>query len=380
MHLLQFLSNQHDGGVAVRSQVHIAGSDRAVSLQLRDFNNLRWMVAALRFNGALRKHLYRKGTGPAVQVVDYRALRARIAAPPDKQSCVVLWDGLNSLIELHSARPDLAARDDVSYAYVGGFPDVESAFPVRSLPLYPPTPDAETTTRRPTVDVPAWVDWVGAARARARAWKNARQSPKLHRRLQAGGCAVFCGRIRPNAILMDGFFRGASLGALRKTLSHLEDFDWTGPLRTVRTAIASAYDACQDARPGLAADWAALYAVLGVLHRMGCLAELRALTAQLVVNEHGLHAHFDPYDTPAYKHNLFIDFGSLCGPDALYPRTVDLLLNAKSVEPLRFLMPQQRLAEMLPRTDGGDFVLLCETQARQVVARLSAIAPAARRG
>lgn len=179
---------------------------------------------------------------------------------------------------------------------------------------------------------------------------------------------------------MDGFFRGASLGALRKTLSHLEDFDWTGPLRTVRTAIASAYDACQDARPGLAADWAALYAVLGVLHRMGCLTELGALTAQLVVNEHGEHAHFDPYDTPAYKRNLFIDFGSVRGPDALYPRTVDLLLNAKSVEPLRFLMPQQRLAEMLPRTDGGGFVLLCEKQARQVMARLAAMEPAARRG
>lgn len=60
------MSNQHDGGVAVRSLVHIAGSDRAVSLQLRDFNNLRWMVAALRFNGELRKHLHRQGAGQAV--------------------------------------------------------------------------------------------------------------------------------------------------------------------------------------------------------------------------------------------------------------------------------------------------------------------------
>ena len=380
MRLFRFLSKQGDGGVEVRSLIHIAGSDRAVSLQLRDFNNLRWMVAALRFNGELRKHLHRQGAGQAVQVVDSRALRACRAATLDKQSCVVLWDGLNSLIELHSARPDLAARADVSYAYVGGFPDVEGAFPVRSLLLYPPTLDAETTSRRPTVDVPAWVGWAGAARARARALKNARQSPKLHRRLQAGGCAVFCGLIRPNAILMDGFFRGASLGALRKTLSHLEDFDWTGPLRTVRTAIASAYDACQDARPALAADWAAVYAVLGVLHRMGCLAELGALTPRLVVNEYGLHVNFDPYDTPAYKRNLFIDFGSVRGPDALYPRTVDLLLNAKSVEPLRFLMPQQRLAEMLPRTDGSGFMLLCATQARQVVARLAAMEPAARRG
>jgi hypothetical protein len=372
MRSLRFFSNQREGGVAVRCEVHIAGSDRAVSLQLRDFNNLRWMVAALRFNAALRKHLHRQGKGPAVQVVDSRALRASIAAPPDKESCVVLWDGLNSLIELHSARPDLAARDDVSYAYVGGFADVEAAFPVRSLPLYPPAPDTEATGRRPTVDVPAWVGWVGAARTRARTWKNTRQSPKLHRRLQAGGCAVFCGLIRPNTILIDGFFRGTSLGALRTTLSHLEGFDWTGPLPAVRTAIASAYDACQAARPTLAADWAALYAVLGVMHRMGCLAELRALTPHLVVNEYGLHVHLDPYDTPAYKRNLFIDFGSVRGPDALYPRTVDLLLNAKSVEPLRFLMPQQRLAEMLTRTDGSAFLLLCAAQARQVLARLAA--------
>jgi hypothetical protein len=373
--MLWALRSQSDAGASVRCMVRLEGSDRSVLLQLQDFNNLRWLVAALRLNGLLRKHLLRRGAGAPTEVVDYRALLVSRERALSREACIVLWDGLNSLIELQGARPDLAARDDISYAYVGVLADIEKAFPPRSLPLFPPALARDNASGKRAVRVPGWVDWVGRARALARPWKNARQSQALHSRLHVGGCAVFCGRIRPTAALLDNYFRGASLASLRTALSGVAGFDWTGPLPGVRSALAVAYEACKAARPTSPADWAAVYAVLCVLNRMSCLAELRALTPRLVFNEYGLNAHFDPHDTRAYRRNLFIDFGSICGPDRLYPRTVDLLLNDKTVESLRFLAPGQPVAEMIERTDASAFLALGEAQARQVMARLVSIEP-----
>jgi hypothetical protein len=297
-------------------------------------------------------------------------LRAECPAPPPG-AAIVLWDGLNSLLELHQARPSLPARNDLRYLYVGSFADLKDAFPPDSERLFPEPPPPGTEGLLGAPQAPAWVGALSAWRAWARPFKNARLSLPLHRRLQAGGCLVFCGLVRPNAAVLDSFFRGAGLQPLRQRLQTLVDLDWTGPLPSVQAIICRAFDALAATRPSGTQDLAALYAVANVLHRLGTLAGVRSLSPALVVNEFGVQAHFDPYDALAYENNLYIDFGSTRGSDLLYPRTVDLLLRRKPSHALRFLPQGQRLAEFLAAGDGMGFLALCERHAQALIQGLS---------
>jgi hypothetical protein len=335
-------------------------------LALTDFNRLRWTLAALPLDGE-------SVPAPAANgpnwLVDSTWLLRHADAPVPDSAVVVLWDGYNSLVELHDALPALTARRDLQYRFVGAFADLVPAFPSGSAPLLPnATPAAGAAGRG--VRAPAWIGALALFRALVRPLKNARQAPELHRRMTAGGHVVFCGLVRPTADVLDGFLRGSALQAIRPALAPLVGLDWRRA--DAAAVLAEAYEVLRASHPGTPADLAAAYSVASVLHRMGTLAALHAADAPLLVNEFGMQAHFDPYDARAYGRNLFLDFGSTRGGDALYPRTLDLRAQCKRYTALRWLLPGQSLRDWLPANDAASLIALCGQHAREVMTQAAA--------
>ncbi len=338
-------------------EIRLPAASFPVRLRLTDFNRLRWTVSALRFNGGLAQRLAARSAG--LTVVDSTGLMRSGTPLPPTGACVVLWDGLNGLIELHHAIPALGQRTDLQYLYVGSFDDLKGGFPPSSEPLFPGQAPHELAP----VSAPRWVDAVSTLRAWTRPIKNAHRSPAAHARLQAGGYLVFCGLVRPSAETMDGFFRGNTMHPLRQAMQPLVGLDWAADSGRTRERVAAAYAAVAAARCEGAADLAAIYSMLNVMHRMATLCRLHAAGAPLLVNEFGVHPFFDPYDAHAYRRNLFIDFGSSRGNDLMYPRTMDLLSQRKACENLRFLPTGVRLVDFLADTDADAFLALCDSHA-----------------
>ena len=348
------------------ARMGLPSTGATAQLTLTDFNRLRWTVAALRLNPGLAQRLLQRAEAPA-QVLDSTGL-LRSGDEPARGAWIVLWDGINSLVELQQARPALRARPDLRFLYVGSFADVAGGFPADSEPLFP----ARDWSTAVALRVPLWVAAMSVLRASARPLKNARSAPALHVRLQAGACLVFCGLVRPSAAVLDGFVRGTGLQPLRQALQPLAGLDWAADAAATRSLVARAFDAAAAAaRPTApAADCAALYAVVNVLHRLASLCSVQARSPALEVNEYGVHPFFDPHDARAYRRNLFIDFGSTRGNDLLYPRSLDLLLQRKPCMPLRFLRADSSLLRFLADTDGSAFLALCDAHAQALLQAL----------
>lgn len=324
-----------------------------VSLAFSDFNRLRWAVDALGVNPALRRHLAEHGR--PVHVCDSVLLqRARTASGP-APSHVVLWDGINSLIEWRQRRhdPSSAQLDESAlvWLHVGQLPEAEAALPGGGRPLYP----AGSGALAPVQLAPPSLRVQTAVRRRLRPWVQRWQQPSVHRRLEAGGCLVFCGAVRHNCMLLDDSFRGASLPALRRELDDLIDLPWDAEPVRAQARILEAVARLQAAARGLeglpshrhAAEWACLYNVLNLLHRQHTLSLLGQRTPRLMVVEFGRQRHFDPYNASAYERNVYLDFGSTCGAELHYPRQLDLALQGKRAVSSRLLRPDQPLRDWL---------------------------------
>jgi hypothetical protein len=106
---------------------------------------------------------------------------------------------------------------------------------------------------------------------------------------------------------------------------------------------------------------------------MGTLSIVNAISRKLLVNEYGLQAHLDPYDTAAYRNNLFIDFGSTRGPDPVYPRTVDLMVNNKPHKSLRLIAVDERFVDFLKSTDEVKFEAICHQHAYELITGLEIV-------
>jgi hypothetical protein len=336
-----------------------------VVVNVTDFNRMRWTVAAIRSNPSLRQSLLQVGkTSHLFDSTCLPLLGAQFMVP--QHAHVVLWDGLNSLIELQQINGALANRLDLTYLHIGHFHEVAHAYPTSSRPLFDALPEYRPTpliARDQGIHVPWDIDLRSYAQGLIRPYKNWRTSPQQHQKLKQGGNIVFCGLVRPTVGVIENFFRDSGLFDLKSGLMQLVRVDWHEKLGELERIVCGAYDAIQTAAYQTPTDWSSAYAVLSMLHRMGTLAHLEALTPHLIVNEYGFNPHFDPYDTPAYRANLFIDFGSTRGPDAVYPRTVDLSLNMKQYQSLRFLGDQCSLNFYLKNTSSAGFWELCALHA-----------------
>lgn len=353
--------------------VHIRNCNKIAHLQLSDFNRLRWSIAAMRSNQALQDSL---ASTPAdsLYLVDSNCLLNTDVNKLAARSHVILWDGLNSLIELWQARPLLKHRRDLVYLHVGHFMDVADAFPANSRPLFSAVANERLLAGKgSSIKVPAWIDLVSKAREHLRPIKNRQSAPIKHKLLQQGGKIVFCGVICPDRSVLDSFFRGTTSTGLRQSLVSLEGLQWQGRLAAVHEIVVRIYARIQQEKAATAADWACLYSVLNVIHRIGTLAQIDAKTPGLFVNEYGRTGHFDPYCACDYARNVYLDFGSTRGPDAVYPRSVDILLNHKPYKSFRFLDPRQRLQAYLDSNSEKEFWNTCKKHSSEAVASLAAV-------
>ena len=342
-------------------------------LKLTDFNRLRWSVAAMRSNQALQDSLSSTQTGDSY-LVDSTSLLNADVNELTRISHVILWDGLNSLMELWQVSPLLKYRRDLVYLQVGHFVDVADAFPLNSMPLFSAATNEQLLGgNKSSLQVPVWIDMTIKAREYLRPLKNRQSAPVKHGLLQQGGKIVFCGVICPNRSVLDSFFRGTTNSNLRRCLEPLEGLQWQGNLDAVREIVLRIYTRIQQEKAASAADWACLYSVLNVIHRIGTLAQVDAATPRLFVNEYGRTGHFDPYCARAYSRNLFLDFGSTRGPDAVYPRSVDILLNKKPYKSFRFLNPGHRLQSYLDSNSKEDFWNTCKIHSFESLSGLTAI-------
>jgi hypothetical protein len=334
----------------------------AVAAALTDFNRMRWAISAVRCNPAII------APGGAA-LFDSTCLLDGVTTVP-QASHIVLWDGLNSLIELEAAVPALAGRSDLRYLYIGQLSDTARSFPAHAQPLFPPgAPEASALKDHSVVQAPLLFELQSHLRAALRPLRNRRISRDRHQSLVGGAQIVFCGAVRPTAAILNSFFIGAGLAGLRQQLSGLEGIEWRGRAPAVEAQVRQAMAAILASSPAGAADAACLYALVNTLHRLGTLSILSGSAAPLLVNEYGYQTHLDPYDAYGYRRNLFADFGSTRGPDLCYPRTVDLALTNKPVAQLRFLQPGKPMLDFLRASDAGLLWSVCEQHAKDLLAR-----------
>ena len=350
-----------------------------VHLAFSDFNRLRWALEALRVHPALREWLL--ADAPQPRLTDSIALNRGMRLPwTGPATHVVLWDGLNSLIEWQALH---AAKAMPTVLYVGQLPEAEAAMPAGAQPLYPRgdagLPPSEAFAMPAAVRLRAW------ARRTVRPWVQRLRQPQAHRALSAGGRLVFCGAVRHNRMLLDDSFRGARLAELRAALDDLNDLPWrTEPARAqarIRQAVTQLQRAAQALQPASQAEhapehapeWACLFNVLNLLHRQHTLSLLAQRTERLHVIEFGQQPHFDPYDASAYAGHAFLDFGSTVGTECLYPRRIDIERNGKRVVALRLLAPGESVAAWLQRQGEAGFAQQSEADAERALAVLATL-------
>lgn len=345
--------------------VRIGNGGTKLKVVLSDFNRLRWAVAALRSNVALVRAFAM--TGRSVTLTDSIALHRPDPPVLEPGAGVILWDGLNSLLELWQGRPDLRPRADLQYFHVGVFAELEKAYPARSQSLYAVSLDRESSHG---VNIPWWFDVLAQARAQARVWQNLRSAPEGHRQLSRGGRVVFCGLVRPTEAVLTGMLRGSDLGWLLPTWLPLAQLDWQTTPNSVIDSIGPLYEALRQVDVSNPADAAVIYALVNVFQRLVILSQLKQQTSSLLVNEFGQGAYLDPYNALGYRRNLFLDFGSTRGPDQIYPRVVDLTLTRKPVFNIRYLAAGESLANRLHRTTADELVRECMVHAVQAQRQL----------
>ena len=352
-------------------QLQLDSNRTTLALRLSNFNQLRWAVFALRQNARLTRHICQQREAQVTITDSLSLMKMPTLDAPNlaKRAFVILWDGVNSYVELLEHFPNLAGRGDLIFLYVGHFWEAKAALPPSAMALYNDG-NAGPASSSVEVRVPFWFDALCTARATLRFAKNRVDADSRHKQLSDGGWVVFCGVVRFNNMVIDSFFRGANLPSLRQAVEQANGKTSLSDAAGMQDHLASMLQEVHAAQPQTPGDWACLYTILNVLHRMMTLAMVRQSTDRLFVNEYGFDAHFDPYDTPAYRRNVFVDFGSMRGCDLVYPRTVDLTLQHKAVVSLRLARDSAPLATQVKQLDLPMFVQTCRRHADQVVQQL----------
>lgn len=288
---------------------------------------------------------------------------------------VILWDGFNSFIELKEALPDLI-DNRCRFLVVGRIYDQLTAYPPDTLPLFDEklVPfDRTTGELRGHAYRAALV--AAAIRTRFRWARNTVLDFTRHKRLCSSPLIVFCGLVRPPQSALTDYARGAEDQALFQACSGLSNCA-LGDRTSVYSLIASVYRAIEryitSGAPS-AAKIGCAYALVNALHRIGTIASIIDRVPDIFLSEFGRNPHIDPYDTPYYSQHLYLDFGSSRGPDAVYPRSIDLMRNSKNHVSLRFVSTKDSFIKYLSSTSAAQFVELCERHSESAVARYSQI-------
>lgn len=332
---------------------------KSVTLALTDFNRLRWTVYAVETNPLLRTSLLKSS---AMYITDSTSLMDKPAELPDS-SHIVLWDGLNSYLELVERLPHISTRNDLIFVYVGSFKDLKAALPQGATTLFADSDSIQYLN----LNVSSVFRLHRALRTKIRAYKNLFADTARHRQLSRHRSVVFCGLVRPSRDVLKDLLKGPHLLPLATTLEQLCDIDWRNSYEEVKRIVSEIFEQSRLAKSTDPVDLACLYSVLNICHRLLVLSYLSWLKCSLFVSEYGRQVHIDPYDTEAYQQNLFVDFGSTRGADVWYPRSIDMLNTKKQFISLRFLSEQQSLFDYLEATGAEEFISQCESEALQVL-------------
>jgi hypothetical protein len=326
------------------------GNACSIDLRMVDFNRLRWTFYALQANAELR-HILRASESQSISVYDSLYL-IHHNVNPAVGSCVVLWDGFNSYLELLRAFPVLSGRHDLTFAYVGAFVEIAAALPPRSLKLFP---DSGSFSKQ---ELAAPFRFKSALKLKTslRGFKNYAGARARHRQLSDGGNLVFCGLVRPTKQVVANMLTNANLHSLQDSFEKLGECHWQKSSEDIHALVREMYLRCQELDCSNAEDYSGIYATLNVCSRLFIVNALHAHGSKLFINEYGYQSNFDPYDVYVYRNNTYLDFGSSRGACHWYPRTMDMQATGKHFVALRMIQEQQSLRTHLDTHSEDDFI------------------------
>jgi hypothetical protein len=333
-----------------------------VQLQLADFNRLRWAVYALQSSHELRQSFQRN---ESVFVYDSICLAAQ-EIQPATDAYIILWDGLNSHIELCKRRTELLQRTDLRYLVVGSFPEVTRDLPAHSQALFP--------RRNALIHAPVSLPWQFRAKrsgkTAARPVKNAVFDLARHFKLASSKNVVFCGLVRPTPAVISNLLTNRKLQSLREPVRRLGNVHWNEAPQKVSAQVQLIYEKCRNLDAGSAEDFVGIYSLLNICSRMAVISQLHAAGCRVFISEYGFQKNFDAYDTYAYGDNTFLDFGSSRGACHWYPRTMDMRATGKKFIALRVIQEDQSLSDYLSSHSATDYAAQLGIDAAHVLEQL----------
>lgn len=284
-------------------------------------------------------------------------------------SYIVLWDGYNSYLELMDKLPHIKIQTGLVYVYVGSFKELKQALPTGAIPLFAD----DDCIRFEKVNASLFFRLFSSVRTGIRSYKNQFLDKERHRQLSRQKSIVFCGLVSPSTQVLNNFLRGTQFTELTPVLKQLCDLDWRQKYSVVKLVIKEVLEKVYLSKSQNPADLICLYSILNICHRLLILSYLSTKECDLFINEYGRGKHIDPYDTFAYIHNLYLDFGSSRGSATWYPRTVDMRNTHKKFVSLRFLHENQSLLEFLEKTNSDTFINERELEALQIIKTFKAM-------
>jgi hypothetical protein len=343
-----------------------------IEVRTTSHNSLRWLMQAIDCNAQLASSLQQHAAGAPLLVTDSIHVLTDGCDPETlpKNTHIVFWDGINSYVELLARQPRLATRVDLKFYVVGWLEGVALDPHVQMEPLYPAAMPEQARAwknisfKGPAYLAPYWYRTLTTLLTHARFFKNRLAEKHKHDVLARGEKIVFCGLVTPTEHNVNSFFIGAHLPALRQSCQGLTALSYSSAPEAVDAVASAVLVSIGDAELADASAMACIYSVLNVLHRIKTLSLLHGMNAALFVNETRNSLRFDPYDCFRYKNNLYLDFGSTRGPDAIYPRTVDLHMTGKRFVSLRLLAERQTLRNYLDTLSWPAFCATCMDHAQ----------------
>jgi hypothetical protein len=358
----------------VKSALKIKNDDFSVEINMTNHNFLRWAAMAIDTNKVLANSL-KAHSKDTLLLTDYLYLIAKHDQNkhlPENMH-VILWDGINSYIELVQKIPNIHERADLKFFAVGWLKGLMFEKKINIMPLYPETaPDSakqwgNLLAFNHTFLVQFSYRALTSLMSYLRFFKNWYADSKRHFELSRGKKIVFCGMVTPKESQLKDFFRDADLPKLFLACQPLARINYFGDELEIDRVTNQILEEIGKANLKSSTEFACVYSILNTLHRVMTLAILCRITDALFINESRNNSWIDPYDSYFYKQNLYLDFGSVRGPDAIYPRTLDMIMKDKVYLSLRFIEKNQPLDDYLSTFSSQAFLKNCETHAHVVL-------------
>lgn len=356
----------------MKSTLQIRTSQMSVDLQMNNHNLLRWTTMAIDSNECLANSLIENSINLPVLLTDsfYLVTHPTVINDIPLNTHIVLWDGINSYVELLELESKIDQRRDLRFFVVGWLKDNMLEQKINILPLYPSSQPIHASAWGKLLQtkfkfhVPYTYRIFLTFLSFSRYYKNWILDAKRHSELNRGGKIVFCGMVTPTEHQINGFFRGVSSTDLYKESLKLTKLVYSGNTKEIDDVLCKVIEALKKGNLENVTDLACAYSILNLLHRIKTLSLLNGISDALFINETKSNRWIDPYDSLFYSNNLYLDFGSTRGPDPIYPRTLDMIMKNKRFVSLRYLPASYSIKQYVEWLSVDRFLQHCECDAQ----------------